>query len=505
MKHKSAYGLNLLNILPYQNLYNQQIKPNINEERDNLLFNNAKLVNDIDYSKIQDPWVNTLMPVANSLMSFGINTIQNGLMNLGTESSISSTSTTTNTPLKNTQSKIKVDSPTYNLNTSLLPTIQSIMAYGNNKNKTQTVFVPSDELIKFITQFEGFKPDVYTDSKGVKTIGHGLTNTDLLDKYKNGITEEQSYNEISKYLTQQELELEKIPNWRRLNKNQKNAIRSYAYNIGAYNLLRNSPKFISAAKKLDHKGMMKNLDYGMNDPNTRGLIARRKAEQNWFNTPGDKYQVSNNDYLSNVINQQTILVQDALRMKQKERKPYDFNQLFNQQNSFQEFINNLNGLDASIQTPLNLNVSQKSAYGFSGNINTEVENDEVAVLPNNKTILFKGNNHEQGGIDIQLPKNTDIYSKRISIDGVSLAQDKINRTKYANKVNKLFSKSNNDLLLKNTQERVSKYNQEQDKLALDIQSQIAQLIPSNSNILPKFNLNTKTQNLEMKLPKIIKK
>ena len=44
--------------------------------------------------------------------------------------------------------------------------------------------------------------------------------------------------------------------------------------------------------------------------------------------------------------------------------------------------------------------------------------------PNGMVSQLKGPSHENGGIDLNIPQNSDIYSKRIKIDGKTIAQRK---------------------------------------------------------------------------------
>ena len=75
-----------------------------------------------------------------------------------------------------------------------------------------------------------------------------------------------------------------------------------------------------------------------------------------------------------------------------------------------------------------------AAYGGS---NIEVEGDEVAQYPTGDLIQFNGPKHENGGIDVNLPNGTDIYSDRISIDNKTMAQRKLEREKNAAKYSKM--------------------------------------------------------------------
>lgn len=151
--------------------------------------------------------------------------------------------------------------------------------------KVPTSYTPSPEIIEYIKNQEKFIPEIYEDSKKVKTIGYGFTDDDLLKKYKNGITKEQADEEFLKKLQTFSKELESTPNWSELNQNQKDALLSYYYNIGGSNFYQKSPKLQKALRDKNWNEVANQMDFGYDDPLTPGLRTRRDDERALWNTP----------------------------------------------------------------------------------------------------------------------------------------------------------------------------------------------------------------------------
>ena len=116
-----------------------------------------------------------------------------------------------------------------------------------------------------------------------------------------------------------------------------------------------------------------------------------------------------------------------------------------------------------------------AAYGGS---NIEVEGDEVAQYPTGDLIQFNGPKHENGGIDVNLPNGTDIYSDRISIDNKTMAQRKLEREKNAAKYSKMYEKDKS-ATVKSTLNRILEINAQQEAFDLEIQGTANRLTPQN--------------------------
>ena len=124
---------------------------------------------------------------------------------------------------------------------------------------------------------------------------------------------------------------------------------------------------------------------------------------------------------------------------------------------------------------LNLSIPQiKAAYGASIPTGTpvEVEGQEVAQLPGGQMLNFKGPSHAQGGIDVNLPGGTDIFSKRVKgPDGKSMAKRKSKRENDMKKLNKKSKGNSSDKLLKNSIERTKLNNEKINNFDMMLQQQ----------------------------------
>jgi len=118
---------------------------------------------------------------------------------------------------------------------------------------------------------------------------------------------------------------------------------------------------------------------------------------------------------------------------------------FLQKNGLGDFANMVMG------TAANMN------FGLGGNVKrvgVEVEGKEVAEKPNGEIVKFQGKDHEQGGVKTNLEVGTDVFSKRIKVDGISMADRKLKREKLENKYKKILASPDikNDPLRKKTLE-----------------------------------------------------
>jgi len=93
--------------------------------------------------------------------------------------------------------------------------------------------------INLIAEFEGFRPNVYNDGVGVATIGYG--STFYLDGRKVAwgdppIGEEEAKQMMCAIAEKNFWDVisNTIPHWGDMNSNQRSALLSFAYNLGAY-------------------------------------------------------------------------------------------------------------------------------------------------------------------------------------------------------------------------------------------------------------------------------
>lgn len=109
-------------------------------------------------------------------------------------------------------------------------------------------------------------------------------------------------------------------------------------------------------------------------------------------------------------------------------------------------------------------------YAYGGEP-IEVEGGEVMEYPNGAMAEVSGPSHEQGGVDVNVPDGTKIYSDRLKIEGETMKERKKKREKHLAKLDKLMQASPQDRLVKNTYDR-SKFHIEMEE-AQDMQLQNA--------------------------------
>jgi hypothetical protein len=111
------------------------------------------------------------------------------------------------------------------------------------------------------------------------------------------------------------------------------------------------------------------------------------------------------------------------------------------------------------------------AYGGrTPNANVEVEGEEVLQTPQGDIMEILGAKHEQGGVDMQLPAGTEVFSDRIKIDDESLADRKKKRTKKQKTLTDMLKKYSDDMLIQNTNNRTKQVHEQEEAQDKEIQN-----------------------------------
>lgn len=158
------------------------------------------------------------------------------------------------------------------------------------------------------------------------------------------------------------------------------------------------------------------------------------------------------------------------------------------------------GLEAGLGV-LNTGLQELPKKAFGGKTGTavEVEGGEVGELPNGGLIGFEGPSHAGGGIDVNLPGGTEIFSDRIKIDGVSMADRKKKRGKKENTLEKLFGKNPTDALIKNALDRTRAVNQAEDSFDSNLQEGVNSLLNPDKLKFPTGGIVPKTGGLDPRI------
>lgn len=116
----------------------------------------------------------------------------------------------------------------------------------------------------------------------------------------------------------------------------------------------------------------------------------------------------------------------------------------------------------------NIDDGTSNSYAYGGKVRTkrkltkyamggkaiEVEGGEVVEPPNGNIMKIRGKSHAQGGVDINVPNGTNIYSDRLSIDGETMAERKTKRERKIRSLEKILGANPSNKLTQNTVKRV---------------------------------------------------
>ena len=141
----------------------------------------------------------------------------------------------------------------------------------------------SENGINLIRSFEGYMPRVYRDSGGVETIGYGETDKNFINKYRaTGISRQDADAQLrNRAQWFYDGVARRTKGWDKLNQQQRDALTSYAYNIGlgGYGAHKH---LLSAIERGDYENAALNINAGFNDARNPGLKNRRIKERNLF-------------------------------------------------------------------------------------------------------------------------------------------------------------------------------------------------------------------------------
>lgn len=115
-------------------------------------------------------------------------------------------------------------------------------------------------------------------------------------------------------------------------------------------------------------------------------------------------------------------------------------------------------------------------FAFGGQVPSEIEGEEAVELPNGQVFEAQGPSHEQGGINMMLPGGSEVFSKRIKIDGVSIADRKKKREKKEFTLDELLKANKTDNLVKNSLKRTKENNAKEESLDSNIQKVVGSVL-----------------------------
>jgi len=119
--------------------------------------------------------------------------------------------------------------------------------------------------------------------------------------------------------------------------------------------------------------------------------------------------------------------------------------------------------------PTSLNSNRVMAGGGTvRGVPVNVEHGEVMDTGGAVTQV-QGKSHEQGGENRAVPEGTTIFSERISIDGKTMAQRKLDRERAVKRIAKVFEKNPGDYINQNTLKRTMQVADIQEQQDLKIQ------------------------------------
>lgn len=111
---------------------------------------------------------------------------------------------------------------------------------------------------------------------------------------------------------------------------------------------------------------------------------------------------------------------------------------------------------------------KKSMFAMGG-VPIEVEGNEVLQTPDGSLSKVKGVSHEAGGVNVNVPKGTKIYSDRLEIDGKTMQQRKLSRERGIKRIQKLIDANPSDKILQSTYKRTLATTQQEEQQDMALQ------------------------------------
>lgn len=145
--------------------------------------------------------------------------------------------------------------------------------------------IGNNEILNYLLIKEDFLPEPTDLGDGKITIGSGLTDSKWIDLYKkrgNKWSKEDNRKAVLEEIQKRRLWAEQnVPHWNSLPESSQDALLSYRYN---YNFTpKNSPKLFKALEDKNYLEAARQIDATSKNPDfKKGLLNRRKEEQQWF-------------------------------------------------------------------------------------------------------------------------------------------------------------------------------------------------------------------------------
>ena len=145
--------------------------------------------------------------------------------------------------------------------------------------------IGNNEILNYLLIKEDFLPEPTDLGDGKITIGSGLTDSKWIDLYKkrgNKWSKEDNRKAVLEEIQKRRLWAEQnVPHWNNLPESSQDALLSYRYN---YNFTpKNSPKLFKALEDKNYLEAARQIDATSKNPDfKKGLLNRRKEEQQWF-------------------------------------------------------------------------------------------------------------------------------------------------------------------------------------------------------------------------------